>query len=140
MPTDNDPDKALEGYLIDELKTVNAHVPRKRRSLTMLLNMNDPHVLCSDGTEHHFRKKELTYLSEIIERDEYDLLLLPIILEVRSEHGDITIHSRHGIEAKVISAIIGMPLLFRDNSVRVFRSQINAVRSVLKTATQYAFI
>ena len=140
MPTDKNPDETIEGYLIDELKTVNAHVPRKRRSLSELLNMQNPYVLCSDGTEHHFRKKELKYVSELIEKDEYELLLLPIILEVRSEHGDIMIHSKHGIEAKVISSIIGMPLLFSDNSLKVFRSQINAVRSVLKTTTQYVFI
>ncbi|MBN2299452.1 MAG: DUF61 family protein, partial [Deltaproteobacteria bacterium] len=114
--------------------------PRARRSLSELLNMSDPHVLCNDGTEHHFRKKELRYLSELIEEEEYDLLLLPIILEVRSEQGDIIIHSKHGIEAKLISSIIGMPLLFRDNSLKMFRSQINAVRSVLKTTTQYVFI
>jgi uncharacterized protein (UPF0216 family) len=139
MPTDREPDEAIAGYLSDELKTVNAHLPRARKSLAELMKEAHPHVLCNDGHKHHFKKKELKYLCELLPEEDCPLLLLPIIMEVQSEQGDIVIHSKQGIEAKILAAIIGMTLLNEDNTIRMFKPQVNAVRSVLKTTTQYVF-
>ena len=139
MPIDHGKDSAINGYLTDELKAVNAHLPRSRKTLARLMNEGHPHVLLNDGSEHHFRKKELRYLAEMITEDEQALLLLPIILEVQSETGDIVVHTKGGIEAKVLSVIVGMPLVVRRDILRIFKSQLGTLRSALKTTTQYVF-
>ncbi len=139
MRTDKERDEAIEGYLTDELKTVNAHLPRSRKTLAELMDEPYPYVLCNDGSEHHFRKKELRHLAELVSEEEQSLLLLPIILEVQSEQGDIVVHSKQGIEAKVLSAILDMPLVVRNMSLRIYRPQVQVLRSSLKTTTQYVF-
>ncbi len=139
MPIDQGKDDALAGYLSDELKAVNAHLPRGRKTLARLMNEAHPHVLLNDGSEHHFRKKELHFIAEMITKEEQSLLLLPMILEVQSEAGDIVIHTKEGIEAKVLSIIVEMPLVVRHDILRIFRSQVNILRSALKTTTQYVF-
>ena len=139
MPIDQGKDDAINGYLTDELKAVNAQLPRGRKALAQLMNEAHPHVLLNDGTEHHFRRKELRYIAEMITVEEQSLLLLPIILEVQSEAGDIVIHTKTGIEAKILSVLVGMPIVVRHNIVRIYRSQVNMLRSALKTTTQYVF-
>ena len=139
MPIDQGKDEAIVGYLTDELKAVNAHLPRGRKTLAQLMDEAHPHVLLNDGTEHHFRRKELRFIAGIITQEEQSSLLLPMILEVQSQEGDIVIHTKGGIEAKVLSVILGMPLVVRHNILRIFRSQVNMLRSVLKTTTQYVF-
>lgn len=139
MPIDQEKDEAINGYLSDELKAVNAHLPRGRKTLAQLMNETHPHVLLNDGCEHHFRRKELRCIAEMITVEEQSLLLLPMILEVQSEAGDIVIHTKGGIEAKVLSVIVGMPLVVRHNILRIYRSQVNMLRSALKTTTQYVF-
>jgi len=139
MPIDQEKDEAINGYLTDELKAVNAHLPRGRKTLAQLMNETHPHVLLNDGTEHHFRKTELRCLAEMITVEEQSLLLLPMILEVQSEAGDIVIHTKTGIEAQLLSIIIGMPIVVRHNIVRIYKSQVNTLRSALKTTTQYVF-
>jgi uncharacterized protein (UPF0216 family) len=139
MPTDQGKDEAIDGYLTNELKAVNAHLPRRRKTLAKLMNEAHPHVLLNDGTEHHFRKKELHRLAEMVTEEEQSLLLLPMILEVQSETGDIVVHTKEGIEAKVFSAIVGMPLVVTHNILRLFKAQVSTLRSALKTTTQYVF-
>jgi len=139
MPIDQGKDDALTGYLSDELKAVNAHLPRGRKTLARLMNEAHPYVLLNDGSEHHFRKKELHFIAEMITKEEQSLLLLPMILEVQSEAGDIVIHTKEGIEAKVLSIIVEMPLVVRHDILRIFKSQVNILRSALKTTTQYVF-
>jgi len=139
MPIDQGKDAAIDGYLTNELKAVNAHLPRRRKTLAQLMNEEHPHVLLNDGTEHHFRKKELHRLAGMITEEEQSRLLLPMILEVQSEAGDIVVHTKEGIEAKVFSAIAGMPLVVRHDILRIFKSQVSTFRSELKTTTQYVF-
>ena len=139
MPIDQGKDEAIDGYLTNELKAVNAHLPRRRKTLAQLMNEVRPHVLLNDGSEHHIRKKELRYIAEMITEEEQTLLLLPMILEVQSEAGDIVIHTKTGIEAKLISAIVGMPLVVSHDILRIFKAQVSTLRSSLKTTTQYVF-
>jgi len=139
MPIDQGKDEAINGYLTDELKAVNAHLPRSRKTLAQLMSETHPHVLLNDGSDHYFKRKELRGIAEMITDEEQSLLLLPMVLEVQSEAGDIVIHTKEGIEAKVLSVIVGMPIVVRHNIVRIYRSQVNLLRSALKTTTQYVF-
>jgi len=139
MPSKTLPDRVIEGYLFDDVKVLNTQIPRERKTLEKLLGEDNPHVVCMDGTPHHFRKRELEVLSQITTDDERHTLLLPILMEVTSDRADIIIRTRSGTEAKIFSAVLDMPVTCKDNKITIFRPQLSVVRKKLKTTTQYVF-
>ena len=140
MPTDRSSDGSVAGYLKNEFKVLNAQIPRKRRSLTELLKEEHPHVVCSDGSAHFFKRKELEYLSQMLYEDERNFLLLPIIMEVTPDQSGVTIRSKGGSEAKIFSKILDMTVVSKENIITIFRPQLNVIRKALKTTTQYVFL
>ena len=140
MRIDPGPDRILGSCLGDNMKALNAHLPRKRKRLNELLREDHPHVNCGDGSTHTFNKKELEFLAQIVEDDEKELLELPIIIEVGSSgEGCMTVRSQTGIEARLFSQILGMPISCRFDEIVIFKPQVQVLRRVLKTATQYVF-
>lgn len=140
MPTDLEGDRnAVERYLMEEFRAINAHMPRRRKSLAELLNEEEPKIACGDGSEHFFRKKELALLAGMLEEEEREELLLPILIEVSSEGGGYTVPSPRGIEAKLLSKVLDMEMSWSMNKVVIFRPHLFLLRRVLKTCTQYVF-
>ncbi len=133
------PDRVFESCLKDDLKTLNAHLPRKRKTLSEFLEEKHPHVECGDGNSHFFKKKELEHLAGMLDNSERQTLLLPIIIEVGPGEGGMTVRSKTGIEAKVFSKILEMPITCTSDIIIIFRPQLNVLRKVLKTTTQYVF-
>jgi uncharacterized protein (UPF0216 family) len=140
MLTDPSSEDRISRYLKDEFKTFNAQLPRKRKVLTDLLKEAHPHVMGHDGSAHFFRRKELESLSKSLDQEEERSLWLPILLEVSLDQGGITIRSREGVEAKIFSQILRMPVVHKENLITIFRPQLSLVRKVLKTTTQYVFV
>jgi uncharacterized protein (UPF0216 family) len=140
MLTDRSSDDWISRYLRDEFKTFNAQLPRKRKVLTELLKEDHPHVICHDGSAHFFRREELGYLSELLDQEEQRSLWLPILFEVSLDQEGITIRSKEGIEAKIFSKILRMPVVHTEDLITIFRPQLSVVRKVLKTTTQYVFV
>ena len=134
-----EPDRVFESCLKGDLKTLNAHLPRRRKSLSELLEEKHPHVECGDGSTHYFKKKELEYLARMLNNNEKQTLLLPIIIEVGSVEGGMTVRSKTGTEAKIFSKILEMPITCISDIITVFKPQLNVLRKVLKTTTQYVF-
>jgi hypothetical protein len=134
MPIDN-----FAGRLKGEFRVLNAHLPHKRRSLTELLKEEHPHVTCNDGSNHFFKRKELDYLSQILDKNERDSLLLPLIIEVSPDKNWVIIRSKKGIEAKIFSKVLGMFVVCKQNMITIGKSQLMIVRKVLRTTTQYVF-
>jgi len=139
MPTNSPSDGLIQGYLRDEFKVLNAHLPRRREPLAKLLQEKTPQVMCNDGSAHFFKRKELEYLSQILSQDEQEALLLPIIMEVAPDQSGVTIMSEEGIETKVLSKILDMPVACQQKKITIFRPQLSLVRKTLKTTTQYVF-
>jgi len=139
MPTDPPPDRLITGYLKDEARVLNAQIPRKRKSLSELLEEEHPHVICSDGNAHYFRKKELESLSQMVNDDERRSLLLPIIMEITSDRAEIIIRTKGETEAKIFSTILGMSVICKQNKITIYRPQLGVIRNALKTTTQYVF-
>jgi uncharacterized protein (UPF0216 family) len=133
-------EKTLQQYLSDELKLVNAHLPRQRKSLSALLDEEYPHVKCSDGGVQSFKKKELAYLATLLNEEECQRLMLPMLIEVLSGQGESIVLSSVGVEEKVISHILEMPLVRTERGLRIYRPQLSALRQVLRTTTQYVFL
>jgi uncharacterized protein (UPF0216 family) len=141
MLTDPSSDDRISRYLKDEFKTFNAQLPRKRKVLADLLKEAHPHVVGHDGSAHFFRRKELESLSKLLDQEEErSSLWLPILLEVSLDQGGITIRSSEGVEAKIFSQILRMPVVHKENLITIFRPQLSLVRKVLKTTTQYVFV
>jgi len=132
-------ERMLQEYLRDELRVLNAHLPRYRKSLSELLGEEYPHVICNDGNAHFFKRRELEYLAGIISSDEQEALLLPMLIELTPDQGEVAIICEQGVEAKIISKILNMPIIHERKRITIYKPQLSLVRKVLKTTTQYVF-
>jgi uncharacterized protein (UPF0216 family) len=139
MPTDKGADDVMVRYLTSEVSSMNAQLPKARKTLSALLEEEHPRVVCLDGSEHSFKTGELSFLASILDDRERKSLLLPMIIEVRSGRGEMLVRSSQGVESKVLARVLGMPVTREKAGVRIYRSQLGALRSVLMTATQYVF-
>jgi uncharacterized protein (UPF0216 family) len=139
MPTDEGTDEVMARYLTGEVGSMNAQLPKARKTLSELLGEKRPRVRCLDGSEHSFKAGELSFLASILDDEERDSLLLPMIIEVRSGRGDLLVRSTGEVESKVLGRVLGMPVAREKAGVRIYRSQLGVLRSVLLTATQYVF-
>jgi len=133
-------DKILEEYFSTEFRVLNAHLPRLRKSLAELLKEEHPSVLLNDGSAHFFKNKELSYLAGILTTEEQELLKLPILIEIIPGQTEIGLPAGgQSIEAKVLSQVIGMPMVDDKGNVNMYKSQLSEIRAKLKTTTQYMF-
>jgi uncharacterized protein (UPF0216 family) len=139
MRIDPDPDRVLESCLRGDTKALNAHLPRRRKTLRELLEEDRPHIECGDGSTHVFKKKELEYLEQMLDNKGKEALLLPIIIEVGSREDRLVVRSKTGTEAKIFSRILEMPIPCRSDTITIFKPQLQVLRRVLKTTTQYVF-
>jgi uncharacterized protein (UPF0216 family) len=133
-------DRVLEQYFSNEFRVLNAHVPRKKKSLTELIKEKHPCVLLSDGSTHFFKRKELAYLADMLAPDEQAKLLLPILIEIIPGQNEIgLLASGQSIESKVLSQVIGMQVVDDRGKVSLYKSQLGEIRAKLRTTTQYIF-
>ena len=132
-------ERMLQEYLKGELRVLNAHLPCQQKSLSDLLSEEYPHVVCTDGTTHLFKKKELKYLASLTDPDEQRALWLPIIIEVNPGQDDVAIICRGKVEEKIVSRILDMPVAASQQRIMIYRPQLALLRKVLRTTTQYLF-
>ncbi|HPC03040.1 MAG TPA: DUF61 family protein [Syntrophales bacterium] len=142
MPIDGDSlrDRWLDGGVAEDLRILNTQAPRARKTLAALLREDTPFVSCQDGGEHHFRKSELLRLASMLEEWEREELLLPILIEVSGESGQMTVRTKTGVEEKVLGTLLGMPVDREGDEIYLSRAQLPAIRRLLKSSTQYLFL
>ncbi len=124
------------------IQTLNRHLPRKRKTLKVLLLEEKPIVEGIDGSIHSFYKKELEKLASIIPEWEYDKLRLPIYLEMSSsmERGAIRISG--GLECRIISGILhegDKKSMEERDSLVIYYPHLPKIRRELPTTTQFMF-
>ncbi len=133
-------DTFLEAYLSSELRLVNSSLPRNRRRLSELLHEDHPSVLCADGSHQLLKRVELNYLASILNDDDMNDLLLPIIIEMSGDGTEALVLCPTEAELKVLNMVLGMNLSYeRPGRVRLYKPQLSALRMKLRTTTQYAF-
>ena len=132
-------EKLLQQCLQGELRVLNAYLPRQQKSLPELLCEEYPHVVCSDGSTYLFKRKELKYLAEMLDIQEQKALFLPMLIELGENQDVVTIICKTGVEEKVVSKVLGMPLSCKEGRIRIYKSQLGVVRKALRTTTQYIF-
>lgn len=129
----------LREALKDELRLLNAHLPRERKSLYNISQEEHPHIACSDGSTHIFKKKELRYLAGMLSVDEQKALLLPILIKIHAGYSEISVLDSGEAEKKVLSAILDMPLTVTADGITIYKQQLGVLRKKLRTTTQYIF-
>jgi len=132
-------ERMLQECLKGELRVLNAHLPRHQKPLSDLLGEEYPHVVCHDGSTHLFKRKELEYLAGILDTEEQEVLLLPMLIELGPNQDETAIICEQGIEEKIISKILNMPLTSKQKRIIIYKPQLSVLRKVLKTTTQYLF-
>ncbi len=123
-----------------EISRINLHLPRVRKTLARLLEEDEPRIQLRDGSYHYFRKNELELISGLIEKEEAEILRLPIILEItRTWHGYFRVRGR--TEVKVIEKLLGQYDILEDKTETILpRYLLPKIRRALPTTTTYAFI
>ncbi|MDH5781766.1 MAG: DUF61 family protein [Dehalococcoidia bacterium] len=139
MPNSLPYEKMLQECLRGELRVVNAGLPRSQKQLSALLLEEYPHVICSDGSTHFFKRRELEYLASMITTDEQEALLLPMLIELGSNQAEAAIICQTDVEEKVISKTLSMPTTPKQGRITIYKPQLALLRKRLKTTTQYVF-
>ena len=139
MPNELPYQRMLQECLRGELRVLNAHLPCEQKPLSDLLGEEYPNVVCNDGSTHLFKRKELEYLASMLDTDEQEALLLPMLIEVNPGQGEMAIICRGKAEEKVISKILNMPVTTKQERIMLYKPQLALIRKPLKTTTQYLF-
>lgn len=119
-----------------QIMSLNRHLPRQRKKLEELLGEDKPHVQGMDGTRHRFKRNELKKISSMIPTKFWDVLKLPIYIEIDSTASGSRITGT--VECLLICKILKM-----DNcgdEIYIYRPDIKLVRQELPTTTQYIFL
>src|SRR3989337_3805351 len=81
------PDRTFDTLLTREIRKLNGHLPKQRRTLSELLKSHDPTVDTVDGSSILLRTSELEELAKIVPQWYQTRLKLPMIVLRRMEVG-----------------------------------------------------
>ena len=132
-------ERLLQESVRGELRIVNAGLPKSQERLSNLLNEEYPHVVCHDGSTHSFKRSELEYLANMMDPDEHKALELPMLIELGPNQGEAAIVCQGGVEEKIISKVLDMPVRCEERRIRIYKPQLALLRKKLKTTTVYLF-
>ena len=80
-------ERTFDALLGRELRKLNNHLPKQRRTLKELLGETDPTLPTVDGSTIVLRREEIDQLATIVPPAYHELLKLPIIVLRRMELG-----------------------------------------------------
>jgi len=101
-------ERTFDALLGRELRRLNTHLPRQRRSLKELLNETDPTLLSVDGSSIVLKKEELEELAQIVPPEYHSSIRLPIIVLRRMELGkSVYTVSGDRVEEFTVKKILG---------------------------------
>ena len=83
-------DRALDAVLTHEIRRLNSHLPKRRRTMSDLMKSTDPTIEAVDGTSILLRTIEIKELSTIVPAEYQDRLKLPMIILRRMDLGKST--------------------------------------------------
>ena len=83
-------ERAFDAVLTHEIRKLNTHLPKNRRTMRDLMKGTDPTIEAVDGTLILLRTVEIEELSRIVPREYQDRLKLPIVILRRIELGKST--------------------------------------------------
>jgi len=101
-------ERTFDALLGREIRKLNTHLPKQRRSLKELLEAADTTLPAMDGSMIPLRKEELEELAKIVPEEYRDPLRLPIIVLRRMELGK-SVYTLSGdkVEEFTVKKILG---------------------------------
>lgn len=122
------------------VESLNSHIPEERKTLSSLLSENRPMVRGKDGSIHVFKKKELDKIAEILPKEDYDRLFLPIYIEMNSDYGRGAGRVVGKINCDIVKRILGERYYYeKDDEIILYANDVANLRKMLPTTTQYIF-
>lgn len=127
----------IERFLHEELRIVNKHLPYRQVTLKEIAEMEIPYIVLRDGTKHLIKQREIELLKNIVPKDKWDQLKIPIIIEARLSLGEHVYLVRDPVAAHVISKILNK----KDYSIplTIYGSELVVVRRILRTTSTIVF-
>jgi uncharacterized protein (UPF0216 family) len=119
-----------------ELERLNLHLPKRRISLGEALRAERPCVVTRSGKIHTFDRRELEMLAGLLEGDEVERLMLPILIEINPALGRGAARIPGNLEARVAGKILKK----REGETIIYRPEIAELRRKLPTTTCYVFL
>ncbi|MBS7650419.1 MAG: DUF61 family protein [Candidatus Bathyarchaeia archaeon] len=80
-------EKSFRSILREEVRRLNQHLPKRRKSLRDLIAEDEPSVEAIDGTLIVMSKDELLRLAGIVPENLHDKIQLPIVVQRRFDLG-----------------------------------------------------
>jgi len=139
--TNNDMIGFDEKVLAKAVQALNKHLPVKRKTLSTLLSEDKPAVQGRDNLVHRIKKEELHKIANLIPKEDYGKLRLPIYIELSSDYGRGIARVHGKAECEIVRRILGKEggEGKKDDEMFIHREDRRKLRRELQTATQYAF-
>lgn len=118
------------------VRSLNNHLPAKRKTLAELLKEEKPSITSKDGSVYTIAREELEFLRNRIPEYEWNNLKLPIIIEMNPDLGN-SARVRGRIECSIIRKLLDTHK--GNDSIILYYPEILELRKKLPTSTQYGF-
>ncbi len=124
--------------LAKAVQALNKHLPVKRKTLSTLLSEDKPTVQGRDNSFYRIKKEELHKIANLIPKEDYGKLRLPIYIELTSDYGRGIARVHGKSECEIVRKLLGKEGGEVDE-IFIHREDVRKLRRELQTATQYAF-
>jgi len=127
--------------LAKAVQALNKHLPVERKTLSTLLSEDKPAVQGRDNSICRIKREELQKIANLIPKEDYEKLKLPIYIELTSEYGRGIARVHGKLECEIVKRILGKKGGEKKDVDEFFihREDVRKLRRELQTATQYAF-
>ena len=101
-------ERTFDAILAREIRNLNTHLPKQRRTLSDLLKIKDPTIEAMDGSSILLKTSELEALAKEVPTEYHDRLKLPILILRRMELGrSVYTVSGERIEEFTVQKLLG---------------------------------
>lgn len=136
-------ERAFKVLLKREMERLNDHLPKEYKTLDELLSMDSPSVEARDGGEIIFDRDELELIAQLIPKELYSQLRLPMVLLRRVDLGPGTFSLSGGkVEAYLALKLLGQADVSPDGvelPLYIYRPQVQELRRRLRTLIVIGF-
>jgi uncharacterized protein (UPF0216 family) len=127
-----------EQMLAKMMEAVNAHLPKKSRTLAEMLKEKYPTIVARDGNEYLIERKELEFIAQYVDEEEWENFKIPIILEMCNVGNTRLIYVKDKLHAEFIKRAFGYDRIV-DGDLVLHMHEIIPIRRKLRTASQIAY-
>jgi uncharacterized protein (UPF0216 family) len=124
-------ERVMTSLLREEVRRLNAHLPRRRKTIKELLAEDAPSVQAVDGSPIVLRKEEITSLARDIPSSLHDKVKLPFLIVRRMDLGKgVYVFIGEPLEQKVLEWILGLtelPIGTKESSepLYIYKPQVS---------------